>query len=65
MKRIALWTGGIVAVAIAFWLQDSLWDWLVFGIPWWGYAVLLGLIVAYALWTYRSKSSNWNTPQKH
>ncbi len=55
MKRIALWTGGIVAITFAFWLEGSLWDWLIFGFPWWYYSVLSGLIVAYVLLTYRSK----------
>ena len=57
MKRIALWTGGIVAVAFAFWLEEGLlWNRLIFGFPWWGYSVLSALIVAYVLWTYPSKS---------
>ena len=57
MKRTALLIGGVGAFSVAFWFQDSFWNWLGFGIPWWGYVVFWGPIVAYVVWLDRSKSN--------
>jgi hypothetical protein len=57
MKKAALWIGGGAVFITGFWLQDSFWRWVGFGIPWWGYVLFWAPLAAIALWVARDNSN--------